>query len=318
MEQKRTLWIALSAGIFLLVVIGAAYILYAPEAKKNTTAMYQKDSGAIWMAPTLVEHRADEPYVNTVAKSEPEQNADSINPAEVNNTSVISNIATPAEGKTEILEPKANLENGVAQTENVTVIANGGTTIYDLANRNPGSSSVSEFNFDKSNVVAQNKVAETTIRETNATHKVVESKNMIIDSERGVVSSAPAVKASYSSKTAVSEEKPAKTAPKNTVPAKTYTTSKTASYKAEPDRFWVQAASYSTKKAADEARSLLDENKIQCEVFTFSDAKGTLWYRVRVGPYTTKSEANYWKNRIDSIEPFSKNNSFVTNSTVSK
>lgn len=80
----------------------------------------------------------------------------------------------------------------------------------------------------------------------------------------------------------------------------------------EPAKYWVQCASYTSKKTADNARSSLDENRIPAEVFTFKDAKNTLYYRVRVGPYTTKSEAEYWKNRIGQIDSFKTANAYIT------
>ena len=60
MEQKRTIWIVLAAGIFLMVVIGAAVILYAPEARKDTTALVQKENGTVWMSPEVAQHKKDE------------------------------------------------------------------------------------------------------------------------------------------------------------------------------------------------------------------------------------------------------------------
>ena len=38
MEQKRTLWIVAAVGVFLLVVLGAALILYTPQSKQATIA----------------------------------------------------------------------------------------------------------------------------------------------------------------------------------------------------------------------------------------------------------------------------------------
>lgn len=79
------------------------------------------------------------------------------------------------------------------------------------------------------------------------------------------------------------------------------------------DRFWVQAASFTSKKKADSAREILFEKQIQAEVFTY-DSKGTLYYRVRVGPYTTKSEAEYWQKRIKELSEFKE--AFITNSSA--
>ena len=43
--------------------------------------------------------------------------------------------------------------------------------------------------------------------------------------------------------------------------------------------------------------------------------KENLFYRVRVGPYTTKSEAEYWRTRINKIDEFAKAESYVTSTT---
>ena len=77
-------------------------------------------------------------------------------------------------------------------------------------------------------------------------------------------------------------------------------------------KYWVQAASFTSKKSADSARATLDDNKIPAEVFTYKDNKDNLFYRVRVGPYTTKSEAEYWKTRVCKIDLFKDTQSYVT------
>ena len=77
-------------------------------------------------------------------------------------------------------------------------------------------------------------------------------------------------------------------------------------------RYWVQAASFTNKKSADNARATLDDNKIPAEVFTYKDNKDNMFYRVRVGPYTTKSEAEYWKTRVCKIDLFKDTQSYVT------
>ena len=77
-------------------------------------------------------------------------------------------------------------------------------------------------------------------------------------------------------------------------------------------KYWVQAASFTNKKSADSARATLDDNKIPAEVFTYKDNKDKLFYRVRVGPYTTKSEAEYWKTRVCKIDLFKDTQSYVT------
>ena len=80
-------------------------------------------------------------------------------------------------------------------------------------------------------------------------------------------------------------------------------------------RFWVQVAAYSNKKTAENARSFLSDKKINSDIYTYEDAKSKLFYRVRVGPFTTKSEAEYWQSKIVEIADFAKAGSYVT-STV--
>ena len=77
-------------------------------------------------------------------------------------------------------------------------------------------------------------------------------------------------------------------------------------------QYWVQVASYSNKKGAESARSVLDSNKIPADVFTYVDNKENMFFRVRVGPYTTKSEAEYWRSKINNINEFAKAESYVT------
>lgn len=304
MEQKRTIWIVLAAGIFLSVVLGAAVILYASEAKKNTTALYQRSAGSVWMSPETVQQKHTESFSNEIDfPSEPPAEESSINPAELNNSSITSNIESPAEGKTSI----ENSDSKIAQTDNVTVISTGNTSVYNVGDT---STTTIDLNALKntasasSNVTAQNKAAETAIRETNAVHRNVEKTSPVVEKKI----SSPKVSAS-SNKKSVSSKSSAQvsSAPKKSAPAKKVS-----------DRFWVQAGSYTTTKNADEARGILESNKIPCEVFTFTDAKGVLHYRVRVGPYTTKSEAEYWKQRIDTISLFAKNGTYVTNTSAAK
>ena len=80
-------------------------------------------------------------------------------------------------------------------------------------------------------------------------------------------------------------------------------------------RFWVQVAAYSNKKTAENARSVLSDKKINSDIYTYEDNKSKLFYRVRVGPFTTKSEAEYWQSKITEISDFAKAGSYVT-STV--
>ncbi|MDR2481718.1 MAG: SPOR domain-containing protein [Spirochaetaceae bacterium] len=67
------------------------------------------------------------------------------------------------------------------------------------------------------------------------------------------------------------------------------------------DDYWVQAGSFSNKRGADEAKEFLAGKGITSLVQN-SMVNGKVYYRVRVGPYSSQSEANYWLSLIKSLD----------------
>jgi DedD protein len=67
--------------------------------------------------------------------------------------------------------------------------------------------------------------------------------------------------------------------------------------------FWVQAGSFSTRERADGVKHILDDKGISA-VITNQDINGNTYYRVRIGPYTSQNEADYWLAMIKSINGF--------------
>ena len=119
-------------------------------------------------------------------------------------------------------------------------------------------------------------------------------------------------KSSSASKTTTAAKTTAST---TSTPSTSSETAGTVAKAAAVTRFWVQVAAYSNKKTAENARSVLSDKKINSDIYTYEDAKSKLFYRVRVGPFTTKSEAEYWQSKIVEIADFAKAGSYVT-STV--
>lgn len=312
MEQKRTIWIVLAAGIFLLVVIGTAVIIHSGDAKKDTTAIVQNEKGTVWMSPEVAQSRREDFLANSISSPAVEEKKDE---PVLETPSVTDSVAAPAEGTTQI--------------ENMTLIATGNTNVYTIGAEGP---STIDLNADGAlepaesapvaktpAVTAKNQAAEVAIRETNTVKRNIETTDVLIENrynDEPVVAEASSNKTTKVKKAPVSGKK---AAPVNTVsaskPKASATVKSSAATGKVPDRFWVQCASYSAKKNADEAKAILEEKKIQCEVFTFTDAKGELHFRLRVGPYTTKGEADYWKKRIDEMPQFAKNGTFVTNTS---
>ncbi len=210
--------------------------------------------------------------------------ADSNNNTWINQDAFVATTDEPEvqETKTEEVIPQDVQEapqDKLVQTGDVTVISQGKTTVYSQ----DGITTIDLTKLSTSNEVAET-VTEPAVRpvatrvpsSTPAPTPKVEEKKEVV----------PTVKP---------------TAPKVTTPPKPV------------DQYWVQAASFVSKANADKARLALIDQKIPAEVFTHSDDDGVTFYRVRVGPYTTKSEAEYWNSLIQTVGNFADAKSYVTN-----
>ena len=303
MEQKRILWIVAAVGLFLLVVVGFALILYSPAQKQDPIITSNQSTNDIWASPG---------------------NANPINP----NYQVSSLQGTPLE----------NVVNGNIQSTDNSQQFTPVTTIPAQQVSGQVSQGNNVLPSDSMNLVGQQQVQDVTLITGNA--KVIATGNTTIDvtglsnnsasqpvvtqsektpatSQKTVVANSPktsTVSSTSSTKaTSTTKTSSTKTASKSTSSTKSTATSATVSPK-----YWIQAGSYSSKKNAEEARSLLSAEKIASEIFTFTDANGTLFYRVRIGPYTTKNEAEYWQSRVALIKEFSGSKTYITDSSAKK
>lgn len=266
MEQKRIFWIVAAVGVFLLVVVGAALILYTPVRPKDpilTAGQYDSDT---WL------------------KVQPTQKT----------VEVTDNLTSDS---TE--EPKVEKNPGTAplEIEDLTVISKN-TTVYS------SEKTTIDLTQESEKTVAN---TQTSVSETTKTEPVVVAP---------VVSVTPSQKTTAAGNTSVAPKTTVKDTISTKKTSKTTTVKNTTAIPTQPkETYWVQAASFTNIRNAEEARKQLAAEKISSEVFTYSDTKGTTYYRVRVGPYTTKSEAEYWNTRIKLIDAFAKTESYVTNSS---
>ena len=325
MEQKRTLWILIAAGIFLCIVFGAAFFMTRAAGNKTeeTTAISLKDSDDIWIAPYKEDEKKpaaekiDSERPNQIAKIDSSETAPSsevkdekADAASSGKSSLTDGLEYPEEGKSTAKLDSKTESDSKAETsapKDVTIASSDGriTTTFDLSSGSEGSGVVT----------AQNKAAEKAMK--NADTKRGEMAKTLDESttkKKTTTATKPA-----ETKTSVASVKPATTTTKTTASKGTKTdvsaSKKEVTSSKIPDRYWVQAASYSSKKKADEARAILDKNMVQCEVFTF-EMDGTLYYRVRVGPYTTKTEAAYWKEQVDALDQFADAGTYIVNSSA--
>lgn len=88
-------------------------------------------------------------------------------------------------------------------------------------------------------------------------------------------------------------------------PAAAKTTPATAPSPKKPstvkvDEYWIQAASFTSRGRADELKQGLADKGIAA-LISVKDISGKSWYRVRVGPYSVKADAEGWLGRLKSI-----------------
>ena len=309
MEEKRILWISAAVGIFLLIVIGAAWILYAPH--KNTdsaSVLTQKQNENTWV---LTPQASGSALAETPNRKAPDTDREV--PAHPAGTA-----PTVLPSDTAALNAPSGSMNTVQSNDltiisnNTTVLAKDGVTTIDL----PASGRAPEQQVIEAPAGSQNAPDVKTVVPAQSSNELRAAETVQPQSVKPATAGTQSAQSTQTQKNAPSAQKaaaakPANTAAKNTGKPKA-AAAKTASV---PDRFWVQAASFTDKENAENARSILASEKIPAEVFTYRDKSGKTFYRLRVGPYTTESEAQYWNSRIKLIEHFSSAQSYVTNSS---
>jgi DedD protein len=67
--------------------------------------------------------------------------------------------------------------------------------------------------------------------------------------------------------------------------------------------YWVQTGAFTAKVRAEGVKETLASKGIT-SIIENREVEGKTWYRVRVGPYTSETEANYWLALVKSIEGF--------------
>lgn len=316
MEQKRTLWIVLASGIFLLVVIGVALLLNVPEQEHEAAVSYSSTGSSMWVDKNP--SASGSGYVEEVPYEKPDYSQDTVvseegmeetpSAPEYTESPYDSPVTeTPAERRETTIDITGDEESSVTAKNESTRR----TISENLASRRE---SIVKETSSKENESLKTEIKET-VKESAKESKKETSRN----NSRETPAAAEKAPARDSGKVS-GGTKADRPSAKNTVSssgkasAKASSGSSKAVKEREPDRFWVQAGSFTSTKKANEARELLTQKGMQCEVFTFKNKEDTLYFRVRIGPYTTKQEADFWKKEIEKIDQFK--GAFVTNSTV--
>ena len=301
MEQKRILWIVAAVGLFLLVVVGFALILYSPAQKQDPIITSNQSTNDIWASPNNA-IPIDPNYQVTSLQGTPLESVVNNNSQTTDNTQQFSPVMTVPAQQVASQVPQGNnilpsdsmALNGQQQVQDVTVFS-GNTKVISTGNTT----------FDVSGLT-NNSVTQPTVTQSTSTQASTQKTVVANTTKTSTGTSTSSAKTTSTAKTS------------STKPASKTTTTASTKTEAPAPKYWIQAGSYSSKKNAEEARNALSAEKIASEIFTFTDANGTLFYRVRIGPYTTKSEAEYWQSRVALIEKFRGTKTYITDSSAKK
>lgn len=313
MEQKGTLWIIAAVGIFLLAVLLPAIILFKPDTHRiQATAPIAKPSSGGWIT-TGTSYPAGSAPENATIKND--SSADKIDSENLTKPENIGSQSTERNamqvGDMTVFAQNATVYGFEAPAN--TQSAPDGSTLIDLNALRSDSASPSNAVTPKNETSAKSME---TARQTSRAPQTEQGQYVAAESKSAAVKT-PAKKPTSESTTASPKNTASKTpAAKNGVSSKTAQKNNVSKPKAKTSagktQYWVQTASFANKNGADAARSVLDENKIPADVFTYKDGKGKVFYRVRIGPYVTKSEAEYWRTRVAQISDFKSSESYIT------
>lgn len=266
MEQKKILWVVVAMSGFLIIVLGIAMIFYssARDAAPNLQAA---------TAPVTSVNRL-EPITDRAPAEQAGQTA---------NQAVMADPGQAAGGTSPINVTIVNGENASANYTTLDVSGLTGDTGGAVVAANQG------FTPNETAAVTSSGSAEP----TKPAAAVQSPANPVQTAAPRMETNSPAAMKTVETKAPAAASKTAvKAAPAAAVkPAVTVT------------EFWIQTGSFNGKLNAEKARDTLKARYLNTEIFT-KEVSGATVYRVRVGPYTKKTEADYWLGVVREIQGF--------------
>ncbi|MBR4373849.1 MAG: SPOR domain-containing protein [Treponema sp.] len=285
--QRRTLWIMAAAGLFLLVVIGAAVVLYSPAVNK------EREGKAV-----ASEYNPDDGWNDDAIKTvEDASLSDGSSVSEIPDSPFESSLDAAKDTSSDVysfdLEDMKPFDSSSASSSVATTDPKLADSVF-----------ASDMEGDQ-NTIDLNKISSSTssvsAKNEFTAAQLESAKSASADSSRSSSSSASAKKSSSSS--SASSAKVASS-------SKTSSSSSSASVK---HAYWIQVGSFSDKSKADSARENL-ESKGYRNVSN-STTKEDM-YRVRIGPYAAKSEAENVLVKVVKIKGYE--NAYVVDANAPK
>lgn len=235
-EMKKLLLVAVSVGVFLVIIISAAILLLTPKV--------QTQEGAVSLSRPFPSGQASFDDFGAANNDNKPRVAAASPEIKIEEVEVIEPAAVPGD--------KNDGDRIVIRVPQPSAVA-----IPDASAEKP-----------KSSAKPAAKAADT--------------------AAKPAASSAAAAKTTTAAKPAAS---------KTTTAVKSAATAKRSDY-------WVQIGAYTSIVRAEDVKESLSSKGIT-SIIENRQIDGRTMYRVRLGPYTSEKEANYWLSLVKSIEGFS-------------
>ncbi|MDR2135268.1 MAG: SPOR domain-containing protein [Treponema sp.] len=332
MEKRKLLLVAVSVGVFLVIVLSAAILIFTP-------------SGGASMLPARAAfpEAAAQPAVSSSQARGP-ASADAADM--IRNPGEIQGLIVPPSGV-----PSLSVESPGAVSPASTASSQGGSAVQE---NNFYISSETPADADTSNVVisvptpsapgvpapagrttpgttasparpvqqrasgtpasAAKPAAPTTTTPTTTTPATTTPATTTpaaptTTAPAARTSTAPAAATSTAARPAVTSAASKSTAAKPAAPtaaspaARSTTVSTVRVENTPPQDYWIQTGAFSALVRAEGAKENLASKGLS-SVIDNREVDGRIWYRVRIGPYTSENEANYWLTLVQAIDGF--------------
>jgi DedD protein len=265
MEKKKLLLVAVSVGIFLIIVIGLSILIFLPRNKEPVSNARAVSKGTAVNPNTAINSDSGIP-------SEPEQTA----PATVDavdmlrNRDMIQGLQSPPVPT--IVRAEESDRSGTGRTsEN-----NGSNLVIEV--QRPSAAAVP--NTDSAG-------------RTGSNQNVAPVPSRPASSTRDTPSSVPAPSTR-------SPNPPVATITPASKPVSSEPSKPPAQASKTHEDYWIQVGAFSTQVKAQDLKDMLASKGITA-IIENRDVNGQNFFRVRVGPYTSQNESNYWLAHIKTL-----------------
>ncbi|MDR1128059.1 MAG: SPOR domain-containing protein [Treponema sp.] len=283
MEKKKILLVAVSVGIFLVIAIGAAILIFSPRSGAPSNAVVMGRSNP-----------------NTYTPPSPMENI----PVYPRISDPLTDSQTPAMPDSAYQFPQSPSNAPGAPSASTAIQENNFYINGETRNQPYYSERTETGNAGRTTTP---RVVVSVPQPAGARAPLLPETQPAAPKPGGESKPAAAPARPAASASASASAKPAAVAAtRQAAPAKTASAS--AARPAAPSRntydaYWVQAGSFSTRIHADGVKETLASKGIT-SIIENRDLDGKTFYRVRIGPYTSQNEADYWLALIQTLDGF--------------